>query len=68
MGAFRGAERAPSRRDRRLVAGTRSAALEKMRMRRWTWQLPFGALGRVLDAIWEEAKLGLGPVACVEAA
>jgi len=42
-----------------LVAGARSAALEKLRTRRWVWQLPFEALGRALDALWEEARLGL---------
>jgi len=42
-----------------MVAGARSAALEKMRTRRWVWQLPFEALGRALDAMWEEARLGL---------
>ena len=42
-----------------LVAGARSAALEKLRTRRWVWQLPFEALGRALDALWEEAELRL---------
>ncbi len=42
-----------------LVAGAGSAALEKLRTRRWVWQLPFETLGRALDALWEEAKLRL---------
>jgi len=46
-----------------VVAGARSAALEKMRTRRWVWQLPFETLGRALDAMWEEARLGLRPAA-----
>ena len=43
----------------KLVAGAGYAALEKTRTRRWIWQLPFGALARVLDAFCEEAKLRL---------
>jgi hypothetical protein len=42
-----------------LVAGAGSAALEKMRTRRWVWELPFERLGRALDAMWEEARLWL---------
>jgi hypothetical protein len=42
-----------------VVAGAGLAALEKMRTRRWVWRLPFEALGRALDAMWEEAKLRL---------
>jgi len=46
-----------------VVAGARLAALEKTRVRRWIWRLPFDALGRVLDAFWEEARLRLRPAA-----
>jgi hypothetical protein len=42
-----------------MVAGAGLAVLEKTRTRRWVWRLPFDALGRVLDAFWEEAKLAL---------
>ena len=45
-----------------MVAGARYEALEKTRTKRWIWQLPFEALGRVLDALWEEAKLRLAPL------
>jgi hypothetical protein len=45
-----------------LVAGARYEALEKTRSRRWVWQLPFEALGRDLDALWERAKLQLTQV------
>ena len=45
-----------------VVAGAGFAALEKMRTRRWVWRLPFQAVGRALDALWEEAKLRLRPV------
>jgi uncharacterized protein YicC (UPF0701 family) len=46
-----------------VVAGAGSAALEKTRTMRWMCELPFDALGRVLDAFWEEARLRLRPVA-----
>jgi hypothetical protein len=42
-----------------VVAGAGFVALEKTRTRRWIWGLPFDALGRVLDAFWEDAKLRL---------
>jgi hypothetical protein len=42
-----------------MVAGAGLAALEKMRTRRWIWELPFERLGRALDAMWEDAKLRL---------
>ena len=42
-----------------LVAGARYVALEKTRTRRWVCELPFEALGRALDALWEKAKLRL---------
>jgi len=42
-----------------VVAGAGYEALEKTRTRRWVWRLPFEALGRALDAVWEEAKLRL---------
>jgi hypothetical protein len=44
-----------------MVAGARYEALEKTRTRRWIWQLPFEAIGRALDALWEKAKLRLMP-------
>jgi len=44
-----------------VVAGAGFVALEKTRTRRWMWRLPFEALGRVLDAFWEDAKLRLMP-------
>jgi hypothetical protein len=49
------------RRQMSVVAGAGFVALEKTRTRRWIWELPFDALGRVLDAFWEEAKLRLMP-------
>ena len=42
-----------------LVAGAHYAALEKTRTKRWVWVLPFEALARALDAMWEEARLRL---------
>jgi hypothetical protein len=42
-----------------VVAGAGLVALEKMRTRRWIWELPFERLGRALDAMWEDAKLRL---------
>jgi len=45
-----------------MVAGAGSAALEKMRTRRWIWDVPFEALGRALDAMWADAKLRFRPV------
>jgi hypothetical protein len=45
-----------------MVAGAGLAALEKMRTRRWIWDVPFERLGRALDAMWEDAKLRFRPV------
>jgi len=42
-----------------MVAGAGYVALEKTRAMRWMCELPFEARGRVLDALWEEAKLRL---------
>jgi len=42
-----------------VVAGAGFAGLEKTRTRRWVWALPFEALGRALDALWEEAMVRL---------
>jgi len=42
-----------------VVAGAGFGALEKTRIRRWVWDVPFEALGRALDAMWEEAKVRL---------
>jgi len=46
-----------------LVAGAGFEALEKTRTKRWVWELPFEAVGRALDALCEEAKLRLVPLA-----
>jgi hypothetical protein len=47
----------------KLVAGAGLAALEKMRTRRWIWDVPFERLDRALDAMWDDAKLRFRPVA-----
>jgi hypothetical protein len=42
-----------------VVAGAGFVALEKTRIRRWTWEVPLERPTRALDAFWEEAKLRL---------
>jgi len=42
-----------------VVAGAGFVAEKKTRVMRWICELPLEALGRALDALWEEAKLRL---------
>jgi hypothetical protein len=42
-----------------MVAEVRTAQEQMTRPRRWTWELPFYALRKVVDAFWEDARVRL---------